>query len=163
MTLNYQDKVPPVDVDHIDYAIKRANLAVRRVMLKEPTDINIVSMKAVGPLLTLRLKRLVDPYLPVEEVDEDDDTQWVVGNRHHRRFSIQEVFDDLFKDGLNVTELTVEGVLAALETQEIGVDEDDIDVKIIGTSAHVTSTNAHSFLWWGQGHVELTALVAGQL
>ena len=39
-----------------------------------------------------------------------------------------------------------------------GVDEDDIDVKIIGTTAHVTSTDTHSFLWWGQGSIALNAV-----
>ena len=177
MTLNYQDKVPPVGVvDHIDYAIKRINLPVRRTMMidmpstegevttmaAEEPELRIVSARAVGPTLYLTLKRPVNPYLPAEEVDEDDAKQWVDVRREHHRFSVQEVFDDLLADGLPVANRTVEGYIAALESKGITVTEEAVSFNLVGNTLTVTSIEKNSLMWWGQGHVELTAHVAEQ-
>ena len=179
MTLNYQEKVPPVGVDHIDYAIKRTNLAVRRTMLIDapapnidgPTtmevgdepELRIVSARSVGPTLYLTVKRPVNPYLPEDEVDEDDAKQWVDVRREHHRFSVQEVFNDLLADGLPVDERTVEGYITALEHVGINVTEETVSFELVGNTLTVVSTEKNSLMWWGQGQVELTEHVAEQV
>lgn len=176
MTLNYQDKVPPVDVeDHIDYAIKRSNLPVRRTMLIDPPPVQgpetlmavedeatlrLVEARAVGALLYLTVKRPVNPYLPEEEVDEDDPKQWVEIRREHRRFSVQEVFDDLLADGLPVTGRTDADYIAGLERVGIVVDEETVSFSLVGNTLTVISTEKNSLMWWGQGDVALTKFEA---
>lgn len=175
MTLNYQDKVPPVGVvDHIDYAIKRINLPVRRTMLIDPVQtsgpevmmlsaeepaLRIVEARAVGPLLYLTVKRPVNPYLPEEEVDEDDPKQWVEIRREHRRFSVQEVFKDLLPEGLGVEENTDEAYITALGRVGIAVTAETVSFELVGKTLTVTSTEKDSLMWWGKGSVELFAHV----
>ena len=161
MTLNYQEHIPPVGVDHIDYAIKRANLAVRRTMLKENADLRILAKKAVGSTLYLTVKRPINPYLPVEEVDEDDASQWKEIKREHKRFSVQEVLDDLFENGLTVTALTPAAVMTALDTAIPALTPDVVSVEVTGTIALVTALDAHSYIWWDKGTVKLTLAEQG--
>ena len=172
MTLNYQEKVPPVGVDHIDYAIKRTNLAVRRTMLIDAPDpdvegpttmevgdepqLRIVNARSVGPTLYLTVKRPVNPYLPEEEVDEDDAEQWVEVRREHHRFSVQEVFNDLLAEGLFVDGHTVESYIAALGRAGITVTEETVSFELVGNTLTVVSTEKNSLMWWGQGQVKLT-------
>ncbi len=154
MTLNYQDKIPPVDADHIEYALRRANLGVRRAVIKTPEDLNVVKKRSVGPILYLTLKRLVNPYLDDELIDPNDPTQWKLVQRQHTRFSIQEVLDyALSGDQLAIPERTKDAVVLALASMDIGATADDIDVSFTGSEVTITSTKPDSYLWWGEGKV----------
>ena len=154
MTLAYQDKIPPVDVDHIDYALKRANLGVERVMVKEEEP-RITAQKAVGSVLYLTLKRPAQPYAVVEELDEVDPSQWVELKREHRRFSIQEVLDDIFEGRvLVVTALDAESYIEALELENIVVTEDQVAFSLIGNQLTIESTELNSLMWWSKGTIE---------
>lgn len=158
MTLNYQDKIPPVDVNHIDYALRRANLGVRRAVIKTPEDLNVVKKRSVGPILYLTLKRLVNPYLGDELIDPNDPTQWKLVQRQHTRFSIQEVLDyaldyALSGEPLAIDQRTKDAVVLALASMDIGATADDIDVSFTGSEVTITSTKPDSYLWWGEGKV----------
>ena len=156
MTLAYQDKIPPVDVDHIDYALKRANLGVERVMVKEEEP-RIIAQKAVGSVLYLTLKRPAQPYAVVEELDEEDPSQWVELKREHRRFSIQEVLDDIYEGRvLAVTALDAESYIEALGLEEIVVTEDQVAFSLIGNQLTIESTEVNSLMWWGKGPIEVS-------
>ena len=154
MTLNYQEHIPPVGVDHIDYALKRANLAVRRILLKDAADIRIEKLHEVGPDLYLTVKRPVNPYAAAEDLDPEDRSQWVSIPRIHRRFSIQEVLDALAPNGLQVNDGET-AVVDALAEVGINVAPEDIAIEVIGNTAHIKSIAKGSYMWWSNGTVQL--------
>lgn len=154
MTSTYQDNIPPVGEDHIDYATKRANLNVRRLMLKEEADIRVEVLKEVGPDLYLSIKRPINPYTPAEELDEEDRSQWVSIPRIHRRFSIQEVLDAFAPNGLTIGEGD-NAIVDALGELGIGVKPEDVQIERVGMTAHLTSIAKGSYMWWGKGSILL--------
>lgn len=154
MTSTYQDNIPPVGEDHIDYAIKRVNLSVRRILLKDAADIRIEKLHEVGPDLYLTVKRPVNPYAAAEDLDPEDRSQWVSIPRIYRRFSIQEVLDALAPNGLQVNDGET-AVVDALAEVGINVAPEDIAIEVIGNTAHIKSIAKGSYMWWGKGTVLL--------
>ena len=146
MTSTYQDKLPPVGEDHIDYAIKRVNLNVRRIFLKDAADIRIEKLHEVGPDLYLTVKRPVNPYAAAEDLDPEDRSQWVSIPRIHHRFSIQEVLDALAPNGLQVNDGET-AVVDALAEVGINVAPEDIAIEVMYLNKYNCKTD-----WCCSGH-----------
>lgn len=163
MTLSYNDLIPPEGIeDHIEYAIKRVNTSVLSKMITTEEDVRIESMKAIGEMLYMQVRRPVNPYTPVEELDDNDPTQWTVIPRCHRRFSLQEIFDDRVDEPLAVSAYTEEAVLAALENIAINLTG-EVEIYFVGSIAHFTATNSNSFLCWGKGKLDLAPIAVEEL
>lgn len=162
MTSKYLDPIPPVGVNHIEYAIERANLSVRRTMLKNEEDIRIVKAHAVGANLYLTIRRPLDPY--ELEPDELDESKWVEIPRVHRRFSVQEVVDSVLNGEVLLLgdysseapeQDKINAVIGALWRGGVTVLPADVEIKVDTFSAEITSKNPVDLMWWGKGRVKL--------
>lgn len=151
--LDYTDKIPPVGEDHIDYAIKHNNVAVRRTMATGE-NIKIKTVKEQGACLFLEVTRPIDPTKP-PSTDPVVPSEWESRPRTHRRLTVGQILAGKVPDGLTVTKLDKTSVVNAIKDAGIGITEADVDVKIVGLVATVENIADGSYIWWGAGDVKL--------
>lgn len=152
---DYSKLIPPVGVDHVEYALKRVGHSAARIRVRNVNEAAILTRSAAGPTVRLSLKKPLDPYYDVLP-QSNDSAAWTVVKRVVRRFPIQDVLAHLFPNGIyqaftNITQLT-----SQLNAGGLGLVAQDYTYSRQHNELTINIVNPTSLLGYGTGKLKLT-------
>ena len=152
----YDDPIPPFDKHPLDYAKKRSSRAIETLLLKPDGRYEILEVKGGHGVqditVKVRPKRDVYDTRPISEIDSKD---LRIRDIRYHRFTVQEVLDSKFPNGIEIIPANLSGVIALLSNNSVTVPTDTSSVQITDNSFTLTCTDPDSLFWTGSGTVSL--------